>query len=92
MTLLLALFALLGLTAPGMATFPPPPALAAFGFLDFDHDGYRGKADCSPHDAKGAVRWCMDIDSDGEGLWADGSACLPADVQPLDSRLVLTCG
>lgn len=88
MSVLFALFALLGFAPAGVTTFGPPPA---FGFLDFDGDGYRGKADCSPYDASGSVLWCMDTDADGSGLWADGSACLPASVQPLDSRLVLSC-
>lgn len=59
--------------------------------VDFDRDGFSGYADCSPRDSEGYVRWCLDLDSDGDGRWVDGNACLPADVQPLDARLTLTC-
>lgn len=73
----------------GVWTWPPPPSVLD---IDLDGDGYQGTADCSPLNSEGDVLWCRDNDGDGDGLWADGSACLPATAQPIDSRLVLSCG
>lgn len=85
MTLLLLVLAVLGVTS-----FPPPPGFASLE-VDFDNDGFRGTADCSPFEEEGHVRWCYDLDFDGDGEWKDGDVCLPADGQPIDSRLVLSC-